>query len=122
MKIGEGSQKGLLFYFLSFGECWQSNTYNQTCITGLLCCSQTVQKIGNIEFPQHSGKEEWMGPLYKWIGFYTDEVKDFLDRLADVEDEQGNHNKYLLYNVCSIRVITRHQTGKIQQKINQTPS
>ena len=93
MKIGERSQKGLLFYFLSFGECWQSNTYNQTCITGLLCCSQTVQKIGNIEFPQHSGKEEWMGPLYKWIGFYTDEVKDFLDRLADVEDEQGNHNK-----------------------------
>lgn len=71
----------------------QSNMYIQTCITGLLCCSQTVQKIGNIEFPQHSGKEEWMGPLYKWIGFYTDEVKDFLDRLADVEDEQGNHNK-----------------------------
>ena len=34
-----------------------------------------------------------MGPLYKWIGFYTDEVKDFLDRLADVEDEQGNLNK-----------------------------
>ena len=66
----------------------QSNMYH-----GLLCCSQTVQKIGNIEFPQHSGKEEWMGPLYKWIGFYTDEVKDFLDRLADVEDEQGNHNK-----------------------------
>lgn len=54
----------------------------------LTILAKTVQKIGNIEFPQHSGKEEWMGPLYKWIGFYTDEVKDFLDRLADVEDEQ----------------------------------
>ena len=30
-----------------------------------------------------------MGPLYKWVAFYTDEVKDFLDRLADVEDEEG---------------------------------
>lgn len=53
-------------------------------------CSQTVQKIGNIELPLHNGKEEWMGPLYKWIAFYTDEVKDFLDRLADVEDEDGS--------------------------------
>lgn len=52
----------------------------------LTILAKTVQKIGNIEFPQHGGKEEWMGPLYKWIAFYTDEVKDFLDRLADVED------------------------------------
>ena len=58
------------------------------------CCSQqTVQKIGNIEFPHRGGKEEWMGHLYTWIAFYTDEVKDFLDRLADVEDEEGNHDK-----------------------------
>lgn len=49
-----------------------------------------MQKIGNIELPLHNGKEEWMGPLYKWIAFYTDEVKDFLDRLADVEDEDGS--------------------------------
>lgn len=30
-----------------------------------------------------------MGPLYKWIALYTDEVKDFLDQLADVEDTEG---------------------------------
>ncbi|XP_020614475.1 rasGAP-activating-like protein 1 isoform X2 [Orbicella faveolata] len=53
----------------------------------LTILAKTVQKIGNIELPLHNGKEEWMGPLYKWIAFYTDEVKDFLDRLADVEDE-----------------------------------
>lgn len=34
-----------------------------------------------------------MGSLYTWIAFYTDEVKDFLDRLADVEDEEGNKQK-----------------------------
>ncbi|XP_078363038.1 rasGAP-activating-like protein 1 isoform X2 [Oculina patagonica] len=54
----------------------------------LTILAKTVQKIGNIELPMHNGKEEWMGPLYKWIAFYTDEVKDFLDRLADVEDEE----------------------------------
>lgn len=54
----------------------------------LTILAKTVQKIGNIEFPHRGGKEEWMGPLYKWIAFYTDEVKDFLDRLADVEDEE----------------------------------
>lgn len=32
-----------------------------------------------------------MGPLYKWIALYTDEVKDFLDQLADVEDTEGNY-------------------------------
>ena len=32
-----------------------------------------------------------MGPLYKWIALYTDEVKDFLDQLADVEDTEGDY-------------------------------
>jgi len=50
------------------------------------CCCQTVQKIGNIEFPRRSGKEEWMESLHTWIAFYTDEVKDFLDKLTDVDD------------------------------------
>lgn len=63
---------------------------NCTVIGGFNCCFQTVQKIGNIELPLQNGKEEWMGPLYKWIAFYSDEVKDFLDRLADVEDEEGS--------------------------------
>lgn len=58
-----------------------------------------MQKIGNIELPLHNGKEEWMAPLYKWIAFYTDEVKDFLDRLADVEDEDGSKTFELLTNV-----------------------
>ena len=71
-------------------------------IINFSCCLQTVQKIGNIEFPQHGGKEEWMGPLYKWIAFYTDEVKDFLDRLADVEDGEGSHDNCLSNNVFSL--------------------
>ena len=50
---------------------------------------KTVQKIGNIELPVHDGKEKWMGPLNKWIALYSDEVKDFLDRLADVQDDRG---------------------------------
>lgn len=40
-----------------------------------------------------------MAPLYKWIAFYTDEVKDFLDMLADVEDEDGSKTFELLTNV-----------------------
>ena len=43
-----------------------------------------------------------MGPLYKWIAFYTDEVKDFLDRLADVEDGEGSHDNCLSSNVFSL--------------------
>lgn len=58
-----------------------------------------MQKIGNIELPLHNGKEEWMAPLYKWIAFYTDEVKDFLDRLADVEDEDGSKTFEMLTNI-----------------------
>lgn len=54
----------------------------------LTILAKTVQKIGNIELPLQNGKEEWMGPLYKWIALYTDEVKDFLDQLADVEDTE----------------------------------
>lgn len=65
----------------------------------VVICSQTVQKIGNIELPLHNGKEEWMAPLYKWIAFYTDEVKDFLDRLADVEDEDGSKTFEMLTNI-----------------------
>lgn len=62
-----------------------------------------MQKIGNIELPLHNGKEEWMAPLYKWIAFYTDEVKDFLDRLADVEDEDGSKTFELLTNVSKLK-------------------
>jgi len=62
-----------------------------------------VQKIGNIELPLHNGKEEWMAQLYKWIAFYTDEVKDFLDRLADVEDEDGSKTFELLTNVSKLK-------------------
>jgi len=59
------------------------------------CCCQTVQKIGNIEFPRRSGKEEWMESLHTWIAFYTDEVKDFLDKLTDVDDTKGKHPDYV---------------------------
>jgi len=64
-----------------------------------------VQKIGNIELPLHNGKEEWMAPLYKWIAFYTDEVKDFLDRLADVEDQDGSKNSSAVNNCRKTKTI-----------------
>lgn len=59
------------------------------------CCCQTVQKIGNIEFPRRNGKEEWMESLHTWIAFYTDEVKDFLDKLTDVDYTKGKHPDYV---------------------------
>ena len=45
-----------------------------------------------------------MGPLFTWIAFYTDEVKDFLDRLADVEDEDG---KFSLILELSFFIVQR---------------
>lgn len=54
-----------------------------------------MQKIGNIEFPRRNGKEEWMESLHTWIAFYTDEVKDFLDKLTDVDYTKGKHPDYV---------------------------
>ena len=51
--------------------------------------AQAVQKIGNLDKEVSKGKEEWMAPLAFSIASYTEQVKDFLDRLMDVEDKQG---------------------------------
>ena len=70
---------------------WSLET--NTCTVTILRLYQTVQKIGNLEFPRRGGKEEWMESLHTWIAFYTDEVKDFLDKLVEVDDEEGNQGK-----------------------------
>lgn len=77
--------------------------------TSYFCCCQTVQKIGNIEFPRRSGKEEWMESLHTWIAFYTDEVRDFLDKLTDVEDTKGKHPDYVNRSMaCRVNEIVLH--------------
>lgn len=63
----------------------QDNHAEKNVSRTLTILAKTVQKIGNIEFPRRSGKEEWMESLHTWIAFYTDEVKDFLDKLTDVD-------------------------------------
>ena len=56
------------------------------------CLLQAVQKIGNLDKEVSKGKEEWMAPLAPSIAKYTEQVKDFLDRLMDVDDNQSKRN------------------------------
>ncbi|XP_068678969.1 rasGAP-activating-like protein 1 isoform X1 [Montipora foliosa] len=66
----------------------QDNHTDKNVSRTLTILAKTVQKIGNLEFPRRGGKEEWMESLHTWIAFYTDEVKDFLDKLVEVDDEE----------------------------------
>ncbi|KAJ6659120.1 hypothetical protein lerEdw1_019423 [Lerista edwardsae] len=53
----------------------------------LLLLAKAVQSIGNLGLQLGRGKEQWMEPLHPFILSSIGHVKDFLDRLIDVETE-----------------------------------
>nr|XP_060641414.1 rasGAP-activating-like protein 1 isoform X1 [Anolis sagrei ordinatus] len=53
----------------------------------LLLLAKAVQSIGNLGFQVGRGKEQWMEPLHPFIMASIERVKDFLDRLIDVDSE-----------------------------------
>ncbi|KAH0625437.1 hypothetical protein JD844_014954 [Phrynosoma platyrhinos] len=55
----------------------------------LLLLAKAVQSIGNLGLQLGYGKEHWMEPLHPFILASIERVKEFLDRLIDVESENG---------------------------------
>lgn len=50
---------------------------------------QAVQSIGNLGQQLGQGKEVWMAPLHPFLLRSVSRVRDFLDRLVDVDEEEG---------------------------------
>ncbi|XP_042297423.1 rasGAP-activating-like protein 1 [Sceloporus undulatus] len=53
----------------------------------LLLLAKAVQSIGNLGLQLGYGKEQWMEPLHPFILSSIERVKEFLDRLIDVDSE-----------------------------------
>ncbi|XP_067406367.1 rasGAP-activating-like protein 1 [Emydura macquarii macquarii] len=53
----------------------------------LLLLAKAVQSIGNLGLQLGHGKEQWMAPLHPFILPSIARVKDFLDKLIDVDSE-----------------------------------
>ncbi|XP_038229298.1 rasGAP-activating-like protein 1 isoform X1 [Dermochelys coriacea] len=53
----------------------------------LLLLAKAVQSIGNLGLQLGHGKEQWMAPLHPFILPSIASVKDFLDKLIDVDSE-----------------------------------
>lgn len=50
---------------------------------------QALQSVGNLGLQLGHGKEQWMAPLHPIILRSVSSVKDFLDRLIDIEHDTG---------------------------------
>ena len=50
---------------------------------------QAVQSIGNLGQQLGQGKELWMAPLHPFLLQCVSRVRDFLDRLVDVDGDEG---------------------------------
>ncbi|XP_077164219.1 rasGAP-activating-like protein 1 isoform X2 [Paroedura picta] len=59
----------------------------------LLLLAKAVQSIGNLGLQLGRGKEQWMEPLHPFILSSIGQVKDFLDRLIDVDSENASENQ-----------------------------
>uniref|UniRef100_A0A8D2J533 RAS protein activator like 1 n=1 Tax=Varanus komodoensis TaxID=61221 RepID=A0A8D2J533_VARKO len=55
----------------------------------LLLLAKAVQSIGNLGLQLGQGKEAWMQPLFPFILSSIGRVKEFLDKLIDVDSEAG---------------------------------
>lgn len=51
--------------------------------------SQALQSVGNLGLQLGHGKEQWMTPLHPSILCSVVSVKDFLDKLIDIDHDNG---------------------------------
>lgn len=61
---------------------------------------QALQSVGNLGLQLGQGKEQWMEPLHPFIRLSVASVKDFLDKLIDVDHDVGKAFQ-TQYNICS---------------------
>uniref|UniRef100_A0A8C3SS35 RAS protein activator like 1 n=1 Tax=Chelydra serpentina TaxID=8475 RepID=A0A8C3SS35_CHESE len=64
----------------------------------LLLLAKAVQSIGNLGLQLGHGKEQWMAPLHPFILPSIARVKDFLDKLIDVDSESGEAQPRTLFH------------------------
>lgn len=50
---------------------------------------QAVQSIGNLGQQLGQGKEQWLAPLHPFLLQSISRVRDFLDQLVDVDEDEG---------------------------------
>lgn len=50
---------------------------------------QALQSVGNLGLQLGHGKEQWMAPLHPIILRSVASVKDFLDKLIDIDHDTG---------------------------------
>lgn len=54
-----------------------------------VCGRQALQSVGNLGLQLGHGKEQWMAPLHPIILRSVASVKDFLDKLIDIDHDIG---------------------------------
>lgn len=52
---------------------------------------KALQSLGNLGLQLGHGKEQWMAPLHPIILRSVGSVKDFLDKLIDIDHDTGKH-------------------------------
>lgn len=80
---------------------------------------QAVQSVGNLGLQLGHGKELWMEPLHPIILYSVASVKDFLDKLIDIDQDSGKkHQQDTVYSVMhrvrsllSLRHLTKGTSG-----------
>ena len=55
---------------------------------------QAVQSVGNLGLQLGHGKEQWMAPLHPIILCSVASVKDFLDKLIDIDHDSGKRESW----------------------------
>lgn len=57
---------------------------------GPSCCHlQAVQNVGNMDTPASRAKEAWMEPLQPTVRQGVAQLKDFIAKLVDIEEKEG---------------------------------
>uniref|UniRef100_A0A3Q2HGC5 RAS protein activator like 1 n=1 Tax=Equus caballus TaxID=9796 RepID=A0A3Q2HGC5_HORSE len=71
----------------------------------LLLLAKAVQSIGNLGQQLGQGKEVWMAPLHPFLLRSVSRVRDFLDRLVDVDEEEeaGGPARALIPRSATVR-------------------
>ncbi|XP_072444181.1 rasGAP-activating-like protein 1 isoform X3 [Chiloscyllium punctatum] len=64
----------------------------------LLLLAKAVQSIGNLGLQLGHGKEQWMTPLHPFILQSVSCVKDFLDKLIDVDNEVTEFQQRVVFH------------------------
>uniref|UniRef100_A0A8C1ZL93 Uncharacterized protein n=1 Tax=Cyprinus carpio TaxID=7962 RepID=A0A8C1ZL93_CYPCA len=85
---------------------------------------QALQSVGNLGLQLGHGKEQWMTPLHPSILCSVVSVKDFLDKLIDIDhdNEKNLVRSYIsIASVCAVERVDEHafQLQNVMQVITQ---